>query len=126
LVHTQGRKERRLLAEDCKIIGFSGNVSSPKWLSEVEVQKLLESTPSRNVLPDQAREQIKRALDEIATLNLDFSRIATEHGEALLESHVKVREAVTVRGDRKLATNVEVKLPVDVMGVYVLLPEPKV
>lgn len=126
LVHTQGRKERRLLAEDCKIIGFSGAPSAPNWLSDAEVQRLLDSTPSRNVLPDQAREQVKRALDEIATLELDFGRIATDHGEALLESHVKVREAVTVRGDRKLTTNVEVKLPVDVMGVYVLLPEPKV
>jgi hypothetical protein len=126
LIHAQAASERCLLAEDCRIIGFSGSPGSQVWLSPDEVQRVLDSSPSRNVLPDQAREQIKRALDEVGALEHDFARIATEHGERLLEAHTRVRESARLHRDRKVKTTVQTKLPVDLMGVYVFLPEPKV
>ena len=125
IVHQQGGRERRLLAEDCRLVGFTGSGKSLNWIENGDAATLLGVNPSKNLLPDQARDQIRRAILELPELNSQFEQIANKHGEELLASHLRVREAATLRADRKVTTKVEVKLPVDIMGVYVFLPEPK-
>lgn len=125
IVHQQSGVERRLLAEDCRLVGFTGSGSNLAWIENGAAASLLGVSPSKNLLADQARDQVRRAISELPALTAHLEKIATKHGAELLESHLRVRDAVTLRTDRKVTTKVEVKLPVDVMGVYVFLPEPK-
>ena len=46
--------------------------------------------------------------------------LAKERGEALLEAHRRVRKATRATGTSQ---RIEPKLPVDVLGVFVYLPE---
>jgi superfamily II DNA or RNA helicase len=119
---TTGRAEpdRALLAEDCRLIAYRGPATSPEWLEDAEAERLLSSEPSGNIKPDQATHFMARALDDLPTLAAAFEHIAQENALRILAAHERVREAVKAKG---LRHRVEPKLPVDVLGLYVYLPE---
>jgi len=120
LTTARAEAERALLAEDCRLVAYRGPAASPEWLDEAEAEQLLASEPSANVKPDQASHFMARALEDLPTLGPAFERIAQENALRILTAHERVREAVRARG---LRHRVEPKLPVDVLGVYVYLPE---
>jgi hypothetical protein len=112
--------ERALLAEDCRLVAFRGSAEEPEWLTEGDAEALLTAEPSANVPADQARHFLQRLLDDLPTLAAAFEKTAHDHAARLLDAHERVREALKGRGGRH---RVEPKLPVDVLGAYVYLPE---
>jgi superfamily II DNA or RNA helicase len=112
--------ERALLAEDCRLLAFRGSAAEPEWLTDAEAEQLLAAKPSANVPADQAQHFLKRLLDELETLVPAFEKTAHDNARRLLEAHERVREATKARGVRH---QVRPKLPVDVLGAYVYLPE---
>jgi hypothetical protein len=65
------------------------------------------------------RREIKQALDFIQSQSNYIESLAKSRSEILLSDHQRVREAARDVGQY----NVSPCLPVDVIGVYVLLPD---
>jgi superfamily II DNA or RNA helicase len=126
IVERSGRSEepRRLLAEDVAVAAFAGDPTEPAWLSDDEAQALLAAEPAGNVTADQARDAVREvvAAPAMAVLLPELESRAEGRGQALLDAHRRVRTAANLTGVRYA---VELKRPVDLLGVYVFLPAPR-
>jgi hypothetical protein len=117
----RGEQERRLLAEDARVLAFAGSPAAPEWLSEDAAESLLSASPSANLAPERAQRDLERALEALPAFDDALTDVARVHASELLESHRRVRQAAGTRG--RFA--VEPQLPVDVLGLYVFLPHPQ-
>jgi len=122
LRHQLGYVRRRqlfqMMAEETVTLGVVGR-SNPQWLEGDAVAKLLECTPSGNLPPEAMQREIRTALDFLQDHPQQLQTLAAQRAEALLADHQRVREAARDVGQY----SVSACLPVDVMGVYVLLPD---
>ncbi len=108
---------RTLMAEETAALAATGRVH-PQWLDEDATPTLLNVTPSANLTRELARREIRTALDFLQENRLRLESLAQSRAEALLADHRRIREAARDLG----SYSVRPCLPVDVMGVYVLLP----
>jgi len=124
-IHRRGGSEevRELLAEDHRLLAFRGTPEAPPtaldWLDEAAAEALLTATPEANVPPDLARHHLAGLLRQSEALLAHLVDQATARGEALLDAHQRVRQAARATG---VHHQVEAKLPVDVLGLYLYLP----
>ena len=109
----------KLLAEDVLVGGFSGFGNELSWLDESAALALLDAPASGNVVQFQAEEFLGDVLADYDNWHSGLEILAKERGERLRDSHRRVRVASRGRGQ----VDVKVMLPLDVIGVYVLLPE---
>ncbi len=122
-VTTAVREGRRvLLAEDAGLLAFEGAPDEAAWLPRERAVELLDAEPSGNVPPEMAREMVRQVTDGFDALAPRLVEAARERAEEIREAHDRVRRAARATGTR---TTVEPKLPVDVLGIYVLLPAPR-
>ena len=119
VVTVRSAGESQLLAEECIVAGFRGAPDSAFWLSEMEAETLLAAEPSGNILPQQATNFVRQVVDGIGNIRTHIDQIAVERAQELLEAHRRVRIASRQSG---LRYEVRPQLPVDVLGIYVLLP----
>jgi len=118
-----GSGDQQLLAEDAAIHAYTGPANEPAWVEAGSLEQLLRAEANANVSDQQAREFMQATLTELPSLLPELGRFASEAAERLLESHNRARSAVRLRTG---ADSVEPRLPVDVLGVYVLLPAKRV
>lgn len=118
----RGAEEEPMLAEECAVLGFTGAPESPDRLADAEVESLLQAEPDANLLPDQARDFVRQAVEGLDRLHDHLAADAERRAARLLDAHRRVREAARITGIRY---DVEPQLPPDVLGVYVLLPVPQ-
>ncbi len=109
---------RALMAEETVPLAIAGR-ASPEWLFGPEAARLLEVTPSANLAETPARREIEQALEFLAGHTPRLEALARERADALLRDHRRVRDAAEDTGSYHVAPC----LPVDIMGVYVLLPD---
>ena len=109
-----------LLAEDCALYGFEGSPDAARWLSEKDVERIYQCRPSANVLPDQARYHLDAVLNAAGAWQSAINELAKQRGQSLLEAHRRVRAASQ---QKNVSYQVEPKLPVDVLGIFVYLPD---
>jgi superfamily II DNA or RNA helicase len=123
-LHTDaGPAARQLLAEDALVAAFTGDFAAPEWLDDDAVTALLDTVPVGNVSREQATDTLSSALAAEVHWRPHLDRLANEHAGELGDSHIRVRQAV---GAATGHVRVEPRLPVDVLGLYVLLPAPRV
>jgi superfamily II DNA or RNA helicase len=115
---TRRGQTRQLMAEEAVAIGVRGR-SRPQWLTEDEAAPLLDARPSANLDFAAAAHALRQALDFLEGERAVLERLATDRANALLADHRRVREAARDIGQYA----VRASLPVDVLGVYVLLPD---
>lgn len=108
-----------LLAEDVQVMGFTGSATQPVWLETAVADQLLQAEPDANVSPQQATSFLGRVIGNMPQLQEAINGMAADRAATLLEAHDRVRSAARVTGVRYA---VRPQLPVDVLGVYVLLP----
>lgn len=118
LGYVRRREPFQMMAEETVTLAVKGR-SSPEWLSDDTVSCLLECTPSGNLPAEVMQREIRTALDFIAAHPQQLQTLAEQRAETLLADHQRVREAARDVGQY----SVSACLPVDVMGVYVLLPD---
>jgi len=111
-------EDKILLSEECLAIAVSGG-SQPSILAEDDALALMSSEPTRNMDADQKSRLIAEAIETLPNLQGDFVSIAETRAQALLDDHKRVRMASDARGMRY---DVKPCVPVDVIGVYVLIP----
>jgi len=119
IIQTQNNVERPLLAEDCRLLAFSGSPQSAVWIDENEAEKLLLAQPDGNIAADQAAEFVGRVIDGFELLRSHLDQAAMQRGEELLEAHRRVRLATRTRN---VHYRVEPQLPPDVLGIFIFLP----
>lgn len=118
LSYVRRREPFQMMAEETVALAVQGR-NAPKWLVDDSVSRLLECTPSGNLPPETAQREIRTALDFLAAHPQQLQAVAQQRADALLADHQRVREATRDVGQYSVSPC----LPVDVMGVYVLLPD---
>src|SRR5690606_32780997 len=118
LSYVRRRQSHQLMAEETFTLAASGR-SAPEWLSDDSISNLLACTPSANLPPAQMQREVQAALDFLRDQTSVMEQFAQQRAQVLLEDHRRVREASRDVGQY----NVSPLLPVDVIGVYVLLPD---
>lgn len=108
---------RTLMAEECVTLAAAGR-ARPQWLPESDLAALLAAEPAGNLSPDAAIREIQATLDFLQSQTPHLESLARQRADALLADHRRVREAARDIG----SYDVTPCLPVDVLGVYVLLP----
>jgi superfamily II DNA or RNA helicase len=115
---TRRGETRNLMAEETMAVAVQGR-HTPHWLEEAEISKLLDVTPTANLAPARAAQEISIALTFLEENRQRLEDLAKERAEMLLADHRRVREAARDLG----SYSVRPCLPVDVIGVSVLLPD---
>lgn len=114
-----GTDSTQLLAEDAAVIAFAGDPDQPEWLTPAEAEKLLTAQPVGNVADGQKVEVIDDMLAAANAWMPQLDDFAREAAERLLDSHHRARASLRLR---TTSDRVEARLPVDVLGLFVLLP----
>ncbi len=115
ILQGRGANERTLLAEEARLLAFSGSPQNTVWLDEKEAEALLIAEPHGNIAPDQARDFVKKVVEDFDLLRPYLDQSAIQRSQELLDAHQRVRIGVATR-------QVEPQLPADVLGIYVYLP----
>jgi len=119
IITTRNGIDNPLLAEDCRLLGFSGAPEQAAWLDEDAAEKLILAEPAMNISPDRAAQFVTRIIEGFAHLKPYLEKEAYRRGEELLNAHRRVRSAARMSG---VKYRVEPHLPPDVLGIYVYLP----
>jgi hypothetical protein len=106
------------MAEETVAIALEGR-ANPQWLDDAQLPRLLEVRPSGNLAEATVTREIQHALGLLRSSQPRLEALARQRAESLLQDHRRVREAARDLGSYTVTPS----LPVDVIGVYVLLPE---
>jgi len=118
LGYVRRREPFQMMAEEAVALAVVGR-SNPQWLEGEAAARLLGCTPTGNLPADAIEREIRTALEFISAHPAQLEQLAQRRAQALLTDHRRVREAARDVGQY----SVSACLPVDVMGVYVLLPD---
>ncbi len=113
---------RQIVAEEMLLWGYRGSPESKDYLDQEAAMELLATIrPSANLSAEATASFLKNELEAAGRLNTRnglFDEIALERAKALVEAHERFRKVMG--GSRYRAF--EPVLPMDIMGVYLLLP----
>lgn len=118
LSYVRRREPFQMMAEETVALAVRGR-AQPEWLANDQAARLIECTPSGNLPADAVQREVRQALEFLAAHPQRLEDLAQQRADILLADHKRVREAARDVGQY----NVKPCLPVDVIGVYVLLPD---
>lgn len=116
---------KQIVAEEMWLWGYEGEVSQKQFLDkETALTLLMSIRPTQNIEEGEKaywlNEEMEWVLDE-KTFRLHTDEVALQRAHQLVESHTRFKKLVS--GNKYKV--VEPVLPMDVLGVYILLPEMK-
>ncbi len=117
-IRRPGGQLKQLLAEDARLLAYTGTPATAAWLSERDAEELLSAEPDANVVHDSAVRAVQRAIEGLDALGPALAETATVRAAEVLATHRRIRASSRDTG----SVSVEPQLPVDVLGVYVFLP----
>jgi hypothetical protein len=116
-IHGKGHS---LLAEEAVLVGFDAD---GRRLQKDDIPTLIEAAPEGDLPDFVKRRQPVSCAYALSELKQILDSVARERAAALAADHARVRGAAETRQARIAASvKVEPVLPVDVIGLYVLLP----
>lgn len=115
---TYRNKLRRLLLSEEILPLIVRGTRTPQWDTSGDASWLFDIHAGGNFPASVAQKQIQAAVDYIRSQDESLKKIAIERAQILLAQHASVKD-FTADGS---ASDVKPCLPVDVMGVFVLLP----
>ncbi|MCL1958024.1 MAG: SWF/SNF helicase family protein, partial [Spirochaetes bacterium] len=113
----KGGKTKTTLAEEALLLGFEGRKQTVEIPRE-KLDILLREQPSGNLDKSVIERELNASLSWWNENSSVFEKIAKDRSDALLADHRRVRQAAQGRG----SYDVKPGLPVDLIGLYVLLP----
>jgi len=119
IISVRQEQETPLLAEECGVMGFQGAPDQAQWITDREIEQLIQSMPDENVLPDLAQNTLTKIIQGLNALMPRLEQEARQRAERLIQDHRRVRTASRITGVRY---RVEPHLPPDLVGMYVYLP----
>ena len=121
LTITHRRQQRVALAEETLMVALKPG-QAPEILGETDAAALMAAEPAQNMAPGRRDREIEDALNSLPAAQAQLEQLARERSASLLEDHRRVREASEARFLRYEVTPC---LPVDIIGLYVLVPVPQ-
>jgi superfamily II DNA or RNA helicase len=113
-----------LLVEECLTARVTGDGVEP--LEGAAALELLEAPASGNLDPGQRQQWLQEAVAELDALQPALSALAQLRAQQAEDDHRRVREASLRSGEAlRMRFRCEPSLPVDVIGLIVLLPAPQ-
>jgi len=119
LISKRGETVHSQLAEECRLLAFTGAPEAAEWLNESEAIALIDAEPEKNLPTEQARDLIARVSDNFADLLPRLEAQAEIYADDLRDAHKRVRDAAGLKGIRH---EVNPQLPPDVLGIFIFLP----
>jgi len=111
-------RAQEMLAEEALAV-MVNRQGEPELLEKADMLRLMQLPVSKNMADEARTRELSRAVDALQHLTSRFDAIAHQRAEAVLADHRRTREAADARG----SYSVQPQLPVDVMGIYVLVPD---
>ena len=118
LSYIRRKQPYQMMAEETVALAVTGR-NNPEWLSDEKTAGLLECVPTGNLPHEAMTREITRAIEFLRQHPEQIDGLARDRANRLLEDHRRVREAARDVGQY----SVNPCLPVDLIGVYVLLPD---
>ena len=113
-------QSKQLVAEEMLMWGCVGSLEDKHFLTHDEAQFLLQSAQSTSNLTHEASASfLEHELDSLKDLSETFDAFALERSEILVEMHEHFRKAM---GGSQYKV-VKPVLQMDIIGIYILLPE---
>jgi len=114
---------RESVAEEMYLWGYRNVNGSTETLNYTEAKNLLNNARVlSNLSPERQEADIAQELSRFEQIKPQFKQLAEDRAENLVAAHSRFKQLIGGRRFEK-ATPV---LPPDIMGVYILLPKPKV
>ena len=113
------KKVNQLIAEEMLVWGYTGTANSGQFITTEKAKELLKvAIPTGNVSGEQRSFLLTSELNNLESVKNDFDKIAEERATKLVKAHERFRKVI---GGHKYQVVYPV-LPMDVMGIYILLP----
>lgn len=124
----ESHRKRQIVAEEMLLWGFRGstNAGAIDTLSHIQAKQLLEQVvPIADLNPSMQASSLEDALEALYQHTHTRDQIAYQRAEALIDAHDRFRQATGNKSKGHSYQVVTPVLPMDLLGVYVLLPQPK-
>jgi len=109
----------QLVAEEMLLWGYRGTPGDESYLPSQEAKELLAiAQASGDIAPERSARLINEAIASLPQLRPAFDKLAEERCQHLVEAHERFSSLV----EKKRFGVVYPVLPMDVLGVYILLP----
>jgi superfamily II DNA or RNA helicase len=116
----QSKGGHQIVAEEMLLWGWRGTPQDKEYLEHAEAKALLTAARASSNLSPQARASfLDNELRLLASLGTQFDAIAEEQSKCLVAAH----ERFSALMDKQRFQVVYPVLPMDLLGIYVLLPE---
>ncbi len=109
------------LAEECIVSGFRDTIGSEKWLTKEEAESLFEEVaPSENISDNDKRYWVTTILNDFDKIKDKVNSLAENRTEEIFKSYERLRK--TIKGSH---VSIEALLPVDVLSLSIIVPQPR-
>lgn len=112
------RGVRSTLAEDTAVLAFTGPPNDATWHDPSAVSALLEAEPTGNLPAEQRERFLDAVLSRRGAIEAALTAAADTRAGELENTHNRVRQEAGATGRATVTPHT----PVDVLGVYVLVP----
>jgi hypothetical protein len=113
-----------LLVEECLTLQVSSQ--GLKVLNDGEALELLDASAVGNLVAGQRQMELERTIAELPALQSQLEALALDRATQAEDDHRRVRQAsVGTGGALRMRFRCEPTLPVDVIGLVLLLPAPQ-
>lgn len=118
LSYVRRHQTYQLMAEETLTLAMIGK-TQPQWVMGSEADHFLTCKATGNLPVQLMQVEINQAIQSLTQHQSRLETLAQERAQTLLADHQRVREAAKDVGQYKVSPC----LPVDVMGIFVLLPD---
>jgi superfamily II DNA or RNA helicase len=116
----QGKGGHQIVAEEMLLWGWRGTPSQKEYIDHAEAKALLAAARASSDLSPQARAGfLENELRLLGSLASEFSAVAEQQSKRLVAAH----ERFSALMDKQRFQVVYPVLPMDLLGIYILLPE---
>lgn len=116
----EGKAGRQIVAEEMLLWGWQGTPDNKSYLEHAEAKDLLLNVRASSDMSAQSRASfLENELKILDNLDGEFQMIAEQQSKKLVEAHERFSSLM----DKSKFQVVYPVLPMDLLGVYVLLPE---
>lgn len=116
----RSKNPHQIVAEEMLLWGWRGTPDAREYLDHGEARVLLNMARAFSELSPQSRANfLERELEQLSGLDSEFNKIAEEQSKRLVAAHERFSSLM----DKQRYQVVYPVLPMDLLGIYILLPE---
>ena len=111
-----------MVSEEMFLWGYEQTTEGINALSMVQCKKLLHSSNALDISKERQQIVFNKEIEHFQALHPDFIQVVQKRSEELVNAHTRFAKYI---GAKRFEAVTPV-LPPDILGVYVLIPNPKI